>query len=338
MAVYPVSAWLAPDLIVEQGKKIIALTNEVRSNLKLELLAESEQLNEAASAKVQDMLLNQYFDHISPTQKGLAYWLDKIKYDYSAAGENLAMGFSDAPEVIEGWKRSKTHYANMIDPDFKEVGAGAVGGDYQGIDTIFVAQFFGAPKTLITPPAVSATETNNAESSVIDANNAKLTIIDPVGQKEKVISATAFLGEEAVKAEVIFGDYRMALNKEEGGNKWSGRTVIYEEDAARILNPVVPANLSITDRAGTTRAVDISWENVKPVKPSFLDQYFFLKSYQAKYAKPLLGLSSIYYQFILIVLLIAFLLNIFIEIRKQHPRIILLSLGMIALFAFLLVV
>jgi uncharacterized protein YkwD len=49
--------------------------------------------------------------------------LSKGKYNYSYAGENLAMGFGkDEKAQNLAWKNSPTHYANIVKPKFTEVG------------------------------------------------------------------------------------------------------------------------------------------------------------------------------------------------------------------------
>lgn len=167
----PLSAWVTPDVYKKQADKIIVLTNEIRAELNLNLLIESDTLSRAAYAKAEDMLVEQYFAHVSPRRKGLGYWLRKNSYIYTTAGENLAMGFSDAADVVNAWIQSKTHYANIIDPSYQEIGVGMISGEYGGRDTTLVAQFFGANTALeqviqdepITGQAVGQTSLGNEE-------------------------------------------------------------------------------------------------------------------------------------------------------------------------------
>ena len=142
----PIEAWLTPDILIKQSRKIVSLTNDVRKNLKVALLKESFPLNQAAYNKAGDMLLNQYFSHTGPGGKTLAEWLKETRYNFMVAGENLAMGFSSPEDVVNGWTRSRTHYQNMIDPDFTEIGVGMASGLYNKVDTILVAQYFAAPR------------------------------------------------------------------------------------------------------------------------------------------------------------------------------------------------
>ena len=52
----PVTAWLTPDVLTQESKKIVTLTNDLRQSLNLNILTESAVLNQAAYNKAEDML------------------------------------------------------------------------------------------------------------------------------------------------------------------------------------------------------------------------------------------------------------------------------------------
>ena len=145
---FPIQAWLSPDILYEQSQKIVQLTNTLRQSLNLGILQQSPALQSAALNKAQDMVINEYFAHIGPDNKSLKTWLLESGYAFKVAGENLAVGFSSAESVFNAWKKSPTHYANIIDPEFTEIGVGAVNGTYKGYETTLVAQYFGQPKVI----------------------------------------------------------------------------------------------------------------------------------------------------------------------------------------------
>lgn len=158
----PVTAWLTPDVLTQESKKIVTLTNDLRQSLNLKSLTESNILNQAAYNKAEDMLLQQYFAHIGPDGKRVSGWLKALGYDYHIAGENLAMGFASAEEVVEAWQNSPTHYANLVDPSFTEIGVSMVSGDYNGVDTSLVAQYFAYPRvTVVSEESVVPAPENN---------------------------------------------------------------------------------------------------------------------------------------------------------------------------------
>ena len=147
---FPIQAWLSPNVLYEQSQKIINITNDIRADLGLGILKENQLLSAAALNKAQDMLVNEYFAHVGPDNKSLRHWLFDSNYAFRVAGENLAIGFNDADAVVDAWVNSQTHYANIIDLDYTEIGVGVVSGDYKGYETTLIAQYFG------TPPQVKA--------------------------------------------------------------------------------------------------------------------------------------------------------------------------------------
>ncbi|MDD4607410.1 MAG: CAP domain-containing protein [Patescibacteria group bacterium] len=143
---FPITAWLSPDILQEQSQKIIELTNVIRQNVGVTPLTMSEILNNAAWQKAQDMLVKQYFSHTGPDDLTLIDWLNKVNYSYKVAGENLAIGFASAEEVVNAWTKSQTHYANMIDPEFTQIGVGMFSGQFDQQETTLVAQYFAQPQ------------------------------------------------------------------------------------------------------------------------------------------------------------------------------------------------
>ena len=45
---------------------------------------------------------------------------------YKTAGENIAMGYSSAQKVMQGWMNSSGHRANILNPSFTQIGVGYV--------------------------------------------------------------------------------------------------------------------------------------------------------------------------------------------------------------------
>jgi hypothetical protein len=102
------------------------------------------------------MFINQYFAHRSPAGLNLEYWARQGGYtNYAVIGENLAVGYDNADEVMSAWKRSPTHYSNLVDPNYREIGVSVAGGQYKEKNTVFIAQYFGSMQLLkdVPPPA-----------------------------------------------------------------------------------------------------------------------------------------------------------------------------------------
>ncbi len=159
---------------------LTALTNENRTADNLSPLAENKLLDEAARLKAEDMAESGYFAHTSPSGLTPWYWFQKVGYQYSLAGENLAVNFSDSADVVKAWMNSPTHRANILRGGFTQMGIGVAKGIYEGRDTVFVAQLFGAPAKAGTeaPPAPSLVGTEVAsniapEKPAISGSNEK---------------------------------------------------------------------------------------------------------------------------------------------------------------------
>lgn len=196
---FPVEAWLAPEDLSAQNQQIIKYTNDIRKESNLNELKVSQRLSQAAYLKAQDMLLKQYFAHISPGNMGLTNWLSMADYPFAIAGENLAMGFTNASDVMLGWRQSPTHYANLVDPDFQEIGVSSVAGNYQDTDTTFIAQFFAKPdQTAIAAARAKTPEVRTKKlmgkvvaTAVRPATSTAVAVNDPAPAEEVLGTKTA---------------------------------------------------------------------------------------------------------------------------------------------------
>lgn len=125
---------------------LVDATNTSRSEFALPELTVNDKLTNAAQLKANDMAAREYFSHNTP--EGLEPWvfLQNVGYQYAAAGENLAVNFSDSYDAHDAWMNSPGHRANILQNQFTEVGIATARGKYKGRSTVFVAQFFGRPQ------------------------------------------------------------------------------------------------------------------------------------------------------------------------------------------------
>jgi hypothetical protein len=93
----------------------------------------------------------------------------------------------------------------------------------------------------------------------------------------------------------------------------------------------------MVDNQGQSSTVDLPAENIYPVKTSRLKHYFLLRDNPNKVIDKVVNISSGYFFFILALAIISLLLNILIQIRKQHPHIIASGTGLIILLVLLIV-
>jgi uncharacterized protein YkwD len=127
------------------GQDIVALANADRASQGIPPLTVSQDLTLAANLKLDDMVQNAYFAHVSPQGVSPWYFIRRSGYVYQSAGENLAMNFGTAPKIESAWMASPEHRANIMNRDFTEVGIAEREVVYQGQRTNFIVEMFGQP-------------------------------------------------------------------------------------------------------------------------------------------------------------------------------------------------
>ncbi len=173
----PIKAWLTPSVHIIESQKIINLTNELRNSLHLSGLSKNQKLTEVALNKANDMFVGQYFDHVSKDNIDLKYWLNNINYQYSIAGENLAMGYKGADSIFNEWKKSQYHYNNLVNPSYEDIGVAMLDGIYKGKETIITVQVFGSTNNKDIEP-VTNNKVDNIKYDIISSDikdNGKLS-------------------------------------------------------------------------------------------------------------------------------------------------------------------
>ena len=116
---------------ITQQREILNLVNAERKKNGLKELTLSHTLNGIAGEKAFDMKEKNYFSHTSPTYGSPFEMLQHFGVKYSYAGENIASGQKTSKEVMQSWLNSSGHRANILNPNYTELGVGYVeGGTY----------------------------------------------------------------------------------------------------------------------------------------------------------------------------------------------------------------
>jgi len=137
---------LKTDLLAEVFPKVLVdLANNNRRITNLQALHPDPLLEEAARLKALDMSRRGYFAHTSPEGVSPWFWFRAAGYEFTYAGENLAIDFSDSIDVDRAWMASPGHRANILNNNFTEIGIATAKGVYEGRETTFVVQMFGRP-------------------------------------------------------------------------------------------------------------------------------------------------------------------------------------------------
>jgi uncharacterized membrane protein required for colicin V production len=116
----------------EAEARLLAKLNDERRKEKLYILKADPRLRALARNHSQDMLKRGYFAHESPEGKDPFDRMKKAGITYRHAGENLA--FAPTVETAHsGLMRSPGHKENIMDPDYRKIGIGAVRAGSKGI-------------------------------------------------------------------------------------------------------------------------------------------------------------------------------------------------------------
>ncbi|MBO8125722.1 MAG: serine protease [Firmicutes bacterium] len=109
--------------LTAEEQQMLNLINEERQKAGLHTLQADLRLTELARKKSQDMAVNNYFSHISPTYGSPFDMLRSAGISYTTAGENIA----GAPSVASAHRalmNSSGHRANILNPAYEKVGIG----------------------------------------------------------------------------------------------------------------------------------------------------------------------------------------------------------------------
>ncbi len=180
----------------------------------------------AAQTKANDMAARNYWSHITPDGKTPWTFMTTAGYQYAAAGENLAYGFSSSNAVLNGWMHSQEHRANILNAAYSQVGFGiADSPNYQGNgpETIIVAMY-GEPAGSVLGAATKTSEgptianTSPAQAGVQPGSERFARIQLLTGNTSWVLFAISIFGTTAVLwliARHVMAWRRMVSNSEQ---------------------------------------------------------------------------------------------------------------------------
>jgi uncharacterized protein YkwD len=130
--------------------RVVALTNDLRKQQALRAVQTESHLVDAARYFAGQIAATDKLEHdadgSTPAER-----VTKRGYRYCMVAENLAYEFNStgftperlAENFVRGWSESPTHRANMLEPDFTQIGIGVAAGSQRG--EYYVVQVFGRP-------------------------------------------------------------------------------------------------------------------------------------------------------------------------------------------------
>lgn len=139
--------------LTDAEKRSLDLHNRTRTSKGLSKFCVHPTLQKAARAHSQDMINKDYFSHTSPSGETSSARLKRFGYKplpgrYWTVGENIAYnsstGTASADKVHSQWMNSTGHRANILNRKFKQIGIGAVHGNFKGNNVTMWTADFGA--------------------------------------------------------------------------------------------------------------------------------------------------------------------------------------------------
>jgi len=264
----------------------------------------SPLLQAAAQEKANDMATKGYFAHTSPQGLTSWYWFEQVGYNFDYAGENLAVNFSDSQDVTNAWMNSPEHRANILSGDFTQIGIATAAGIYEGHETTYVVEEFGAPS------AAPVAFVNTASAASIPATvpvvtparikqaSAPVHIIVPVKKPTSVVAQPVITAATPVAVVPV---------------------VVAMQSSS---DPTMQQSFVAVKGAATSSAVQQaqvpSIETASVSAPALAPQSNAIQ----KILSDPKAMANDFYLFLMVLFILALILNIFIKIRIQYPRLI----------------
>ena len=291
-----------------EANALVDETNQQRATNGFGALQENALLDQAAQDKANDMAANSYFAHTSPSGVTPWSWFEKVGYQFSYAGENLAVDFSNSQDVTNAWMNSPEHRANILNNNFTQIGMATAQGTLDGHSAIFVVEEFGtpasAPLSFVNTAAAASVASPAAPVTVAPAKTTTVAK-SSLKPKPKPIAATS-----PVSASIVIASASV------------------EGSSSQQLFVAVKGAETQTSQAATTAVVGVATSVPAAVSATVsVANKVVSPSTSGSWAQWLVSnpraIANDFYLFLMIIFALASLLNFFIKIKIQFPRLIL---------------
>lgn len=282
---------------------LVDMTNKARAESNLPVLSVNPILVETANLKIKDMIENSYFAHTSPSGVSPWFWFAQSGYNFSYAGENLAVGFNESIDVQTGWMNSPTHRDNILSVNFSEIGIAVADGYYKGKPVTFVVQMFGKPKK------------NKIDTFLASAIDGLPEKIDINSNSSNILNSQIIQEENVLSAEISEENTDNILNPKQSLSKEIPEVISIFEDK----------NLSIVKNSLSEESLDNSTsERFEPLSQ---------KKERILVNQPLL--VQYFFSIIIFISFLSLIIFLFLEFRAKHIRHALYGVVLIVLTATL---
>lgn len=111
------------------------LVNRERSKRGIAKLKYSSALTKAAQGHSENMVSEEFFDHVAPDGSTHTSRINAAGYPGTYVGENIAWGsgsYATPRRIVAGWMNSSGHRANILNPQYRDHGVGIAIGNPNG--------------------------------------------------------------------------------------------------------------------------------------------------------------------------------------------------------------
>ncbi len=130
LAMGPVAACDQPADAAALRQGLTAWINQMRQDGGLSALRDSAALQTAASGHACDMAKRNFFAHEGPGGPAFGSRIKRTGYRFKRASENIANTSAAAvANVVNVWRNSPPHWANIMNPEVRDLGVGIAQGN-----------------------------------------------------------------------------------------------------------------------------------------------------------------------------------------------------------------
>ncbi len=104
-----------------EAQEVLSLVNQNRAQAGAKALTHNKTLCELAMQRAAEIAM--YYSHTRPNGTSCFTIMDGV-YRYTTAGENIALGQTDAADVMDAWMHSEGHRKNILNGNFTQIGIG----------------------------------------------------------------------------------------------------------------------------------------------------------------------------------------------------------------------
>jgi hypothetical protein len=267
-----------------------------------------------------------------------------------------------------------THYKNLIDSDYIQLGTSMMSGLYNDIPTAYAVAHFGAPTEAAVPAfsqaaldkkvfvAAAKPLTATATPAVLGTIQKTVTPVPPapvklptpvafarskldyspehsgVAWKEVAggieVHITAAVTGSVKEARVVFSDSTVLLAPTDAVGVYAASHLLHVSKQ-ELFKVIVFPTIEVVATDGEKLSDTIAWQNPPVISPTPLERYMAAER-SVPLAASLFTFSRGLYIGFLILFTLSFISLIAIEVRKQHPHIIVQTLGLMGLLVVLI--